>query len=43
MNAKIVTDAIALNPARTLARPKNMVASFLCAISHIKGLFKKII
>ena len=44
MNAKIVTDGIALNPATTsVGTKKNFVASFLCTFSHIKDLFKKII
>ena len=42
--AKILTDGIALNTARRSAGIKeNIAASFLCAISHIKRLFKKII
>ena len=42
--AKILTDGSALNTTRRSAGTKeNIVASFLCAVSHIKSLFKKII
>ena len=42
--AKILTDGIVSNTTKRLAGTKeNIEASFLCAVSHIKSLFKKII